>query len=127
MSAWRRKASEYLPELQSTIASPVIDNPMYLWTELQSHFSRLCTESPPNIDLLTRFWHYSQWCLRHPNPNIQTAAAIGFCGHLLDTHDTRSILPKIISREEYISLKSLLLYHNTEADHLSTLTTFPDK
>jgi hypothetical protein len=123
MSAWRKEASKRLPELQRIIASRVVNNPMRLWIELQSEFNRLCQQEPIPLDLLRRFWAYALWCMEREG-DVGTGAALGFCEHLMDTKESRSILPEIMSRQEYQSLKSLLLYHNAEADYEAVLKCF---
>jgi hypothetical protein len=56
--------------------------------------------------------------------DVGTAAALGFCEHLIDTKESRSILPEIMSQQDYQSLKGLLLYHNTEIDYEAVLKCF---
>jgi hypothetical protein len=113
MSRWRREASTRLPELQPLIASKLVDSPMMLWVELNHEFERLCAMATPPLDLLKRVWSYGEWCLKHGNDDAQTAAALGFCEHLMDTPQRRAILPKIMQRSDFLGLRSLLERHNT--------------
>lgn len=113
MSKWRREASERLPELQGIIASKLVDNPMMLWIELNLEFEKLCEIEPPQVELLKRIWTYCQWCLEHGSDDVRTAAALGFCEHLIDTPKKIQILSKIMGRSDFLDLRSLLEYHNT--------------
>jgi len=123
MSAWRKEASKRLPELQRFIASRKVDNPMMLWIELLMEFERLCKQERVPLDLLRRLWGYAKWCMERGD-DVGTAAALGFCEHLIDTKESRSILPEIMSQQDYQSLKGLLLYHNTEIDYEAVLKCF---
>jgi hypothetical protein len=113
MSAWRKEALRQLPEFQSVIASREIDNPMMLWIELQMKFAQLCEQEPPPLDLLRRFWEYAKWCMEGGDVDVSTAAALAFSEHLLDSEAIPPLLPRIMSRQDYEGLKSLLLYHNS--------------
>lgn len=115
MSKWRREASERLLELQPIIASKLVDSPMMLWIELNQEFDRLCKTDPPPLDLLKRIWGYCEWCLKQGTSDIQTAAVLGFCEHLIDTPERTAILPKIMRRSDFLDLRNLLEYHNTSA------------
>jgi len=113
-----------LPELQRIISSRLMDNPMMLWIEFQSEFKRLCLHDSPPIDLLARVWQYAKWCLAHGSPDVSTAAALGFCEHLLDHPACAAVLPKIMDRSDFLSIRTLLDYHNTPAEvdtYLQTL------
>lgn len=123
MSAWRKEASQRLPELQRIIASREVDSPMMLWMELKCEFQRLCKQEPLPLDLLRRLWGYAEWCLERGD-DVRTGVALGFCEHLIDTKESRNILPKIMSRQDYLDLKGLLLYHNTEKDYEAVLEYF---
>lgn len=124
MSKWRREASSHLPELQSLIASRLVDSPMMLWIELNDFFGKACEKKPVDIEFLRRFWVYCQWCLENGSPDVSTAAALGFCEHLLDSLARVELLPKIISRAQFLELKEILLYHNDEAYFLAALEKF---
>jgi len=113
MSQWRREASEQIPELQRIISSQLVDNPMMLWIELNQEFERLCEKEPPPLDLLARVWQYCYWCMVNGNGDVRTAAALGFCEHLIDTPKRTALLPKIMKRSEFHEVKNLLEYHNT--------------
>ena len=113
MSQWRRKASEELPELQRLIASKDVDSPMMLWVELNQKFEKICEIEPQPLDLLKRFWRYCEWCLKHGNQDVQTAAAVGFCEHLLDSPKRAEVIPRIMGRSYFLGLRQLLEYHNS--------------
>ncbi|MFD2158005.1 hypothetical protein ACFSW8_03735 [Rubritalea tangerina] len=113
MSRWRRKASDFLPEQQSLIASKLVDSPMMLWVELQWEFRKLCELEHPPIEHLSRFWNYCDWCLLNSDDDIRTAAALGFCEQLLSSDAMAKILPKIMKRSDFLDIRSLLEYHNT--------------
>ena len=113
MSRWRREASERLPELQSIIASKLVESPMMLWIELNQEFEKLCENRPPPLDLLKRIWSYCDWCLAHGSDDVQTAAALAFCEHLIDTPKRTELLPEIMGRSEFLDHRILLEYHNT--------------
>ena len=113
MSTWRREASERLPELQHIIASRDVESPMMLWIELNAEFERMCSQTPAPIELIRRLWGYCKWCLKHPDETVQTAAALAFCEHLLDSPARIAVLPKMIGREEFLGMRSLLEYHHT--------------
>ncbi len=117
MSKWRREASDQLPELQSLIASPDIDNPMMLWIEINQKFDESCQQAPLPIDLLQRIWSYCKWCLGHRDANVRTAASVAFCEHLIDTPHRTQALPALITKTDYIELHELLLYHNSEESY----------
>lgn len=123
MSQWRREASIRLPELQNIIASKDIDSPMMLWIELNQEFERRCADETPPLDLLRRIWQYSDWCLHHRNDDVQTASALGFCEHLIDTPARIRLLPQIIKKSDFLKLQKLLEYHNSPADVASCLNS----
>lgn len=106
-------ASETLPELQKIVSANSIDSPMMLWVELNLEFERECERPEPNFDLLKRVWSYSQWCLKAGSDEVRTAAVLAFCEHLLDTESRARVLTKLISRADLLSLREILLYHNS--------------
>ena len=112
MSRWRKEASEHLPEMQSVIASKLVDSPMMLWIELQDQFGKLCESDPPPIELLSRFWKYCVWCLMNGSDDVRTAAALGFCEHLLSSPEIAHVLPKIMKRSDFLDIRNFLEYHN---------------
>lgn len=124
MSRWRHEALQRLPELQRLIASTLVDNPMMLWIELMIEFHKLCKKEPLPLELLQRIWNYALWCMRVGHPDVQTAAALAFCEHLLGPAST-PLLPQIMSRQDYMSLRELLLYHNSEQQYVAGLQQFP--
>lgn len=113
MSRWRREASERLPELQKLIASTLVDNPMMLWIELNQEFGRKCEQEDPPISLLKRIWEYCEWCLVHGSDDVRTAAALGFCEHLIDSPQRVRQLPRIMTRGDLLDLRNLVEYHNS--------------
>jgi hypothetical protein len=123
MSKWRREASERLPELHPLIASKLVDSPMMLWIELNQEFERRCAIEPPPLDLLKRVWGYCEWCLAHGSDDVRTAAALGFCEHLIDTPKRTELLPKIMRRSDFLDLRNLLEYHNTSDEVDACLKT----
>ena len=116
MSVWRREASERLPELQRIISSKLVDGPMMLWIELNIEFEKLCRQDPPPIDLLRRIWQYCDWCLQHGSGEVRTAAALGFCEHLIQTPERASLLPQLMRCDEYVELKPLMEYHHSSTE-----------
>jgi hypothetical protein len=96
---------------------------MMLWIELQLEFETLCKQEPAPLDLLRRLWRYATWCMERGD-DVGTGDALGFCEHLIDTKESRSILPQIMTRRDYQSLKGLLLYHHTEVDYEAVLKSF---
>ena len=114
MSQWRRVANERLPELRNIIDGDFVESPMSLWIELNMKFDDLCKEDMPNLDLIRRVWAYCEWCLKHPSGDVMTAAALAFCEHLIDNKTRASILPRIMSRSDYLGFRAILLYHNDE-------------
>ena len=126
MSAWRKEASQRLPELQRIIASRDVDNPMMLWIELRLKFEKLCEETPLQIDLLKRIWEYAVWCMAQGG-DVGTAAAFGLCEHLIGTRKSRAVLPRLMSRRDLEAIKGLLLYHNTEEDFENALKCFDEE
>jgi hypothetical protein len=96
---------------------------MMLWIELNMEFQRLCKQEAVPLDLLRRLWGYAKWCMERGD-DVGTGAALGFCEHLIDTKESRSILPEIMSQQDYQSLRGLLLYHHTELDYEVGLECF---
>lgn len=123
MSKWRREASERLPELQPLIASKLVDSPMMLWIELNQEFERRCAMAPPPLDFLRRVWGYCEWCLAHGGDDVRTAAALGFCEHLIDTPRRTELLPQIMRRSDFLDLRVILEYHNTSDEVNACLKT----
>ena len=122
MSRWRREASSHLPEFQGLIASKLVDSPMMLWIELNDQFGKLCDQDRPPVEALGRFWKYCDWCLSEGSDDVRTAAALGFCEHLLDTENRARVLPQIMSRADFLGLKSCLTYHNEATEFEAWLT-----
>ena len=101
MSQWRHEASQRLPELQKTIASPLVHTPSELWMEIWSEFDRLCRETPVPTELLSRIWDYAKSCLDHRDDNVQFAVISHFFQKIRDTHLYREVLPTFMRLEEY--------------------------
>lgn len=97
---------------------------MMLWIDLHTKFAQLCEHEPPALDLLRRFWGYAKWCMECGHEDVLTAAALAFCEHLLDSEASTRVLPQIMSRQDYESLKSLLLYHNSPERYEQGLKCF---
>ena len=116
MSEWRRKASELLPEMQPLISSRAVDSPMSLWVELGVEFGRRCEQPDPPVALLKRIWRYCEWCLAHPDDDVRTAAALGFCEQLLHSDEQARMLPHLMSRRDYLEIRNLLEYHNSPGE-----------
>jgi len=126
VSAWRKEASKRLPELQRIIASRDVDGPMMFWIELHSKFTGLCEETPVQVDLLKRIWEYAVWCMAQGG-DVGTAAAYGFCEHLIQTRKSRAVLPRLMSRRDLEAIKGLLLYHSTQEDFEKALKCFDEE
>ncbi len=117
MSLWRRTAVERIPSLSKLISRREIDNPMMLWIELNMEFGKALSSQPVNEVVIRQIWNYAMWCLAEShNQDVQTAVALGFVEHLLDSPKQIEWLPKLMSRSELLGFKSLLLVHNSEAD-----------
>ncbi len=112
MSLWRSEALRRLPEFHRTIVARDVDNPMMLWIELRLSFMKLCEQDPPPVEQIRRIWGYAAWCMERGHPDVGTAAAVGFCEHLLDSEPMRALLPFVMARHDYVELRDLLLYHN---------------
>ncbi|AHF93997.1 hypothetical protein OPIT5_02550 [Opitutaceae bacterium TAV5] len=89
---------------------------MMLWIELNQEFEALCEKQSPPLDLLKRIWNYCDWCLANGSDDVQTGAALGFCEHLMDTPKRIELLPKIMSRSDFLGIRNLLEYHNAPAE-----------
>ena len=113
MSRWRREASERLPELQKLVASELVNGPMMLWIELNQEFQRQCELEPVPVDLLTRIWRYCEWCIEHGSEDVRTAAILAFCEHLIDTPRRIELLPRMMSRSDFLELRHVVEYRNT--------------
>ena len=83
-----------------------------LWIELNQQFEKLCEKDTQPLSILGRIWKYCEWCLEYGNQDVQTAAAFGFCEHLLDNAERAEVLPKIMSRSSFLGLRIILEYHN---------------
>lgn len=124
MSLWRKEATARMPELQRLISSKLVDGPMMLWIELNLEFERLSGLPEVPIGLLKRIWSYCDWCLSHESDDVQTAAALGFAEHLLDTPARIKILPQVMKKSDFMGVRELLEYHNSREDidrHFKTL------
>lgn len=124
MSLWRKEASGRLPELQKIIASKEVTSPMSLWIELRLSFQKLCGQKPAPLELLRRIWGYATWCLDQGSGDVGTAAALAFCEHLIDTDESRQLLPLIMSRQDFEGCRELILYHHTKDEYESVLKLF---
>jgi hypothetical protein len=111
MSQWRKEAGSRLPELRALISAPVVDNPMMLWIELNSEFSKACKNQPVDLDLLRRIWSYGLWCLSHPSDDVSTAAALGFFEHAIDSPSCSGLLSQITTRPVMEGFRQLMEYH----------------
>jgi hypothetical protein len=125
MSAWRNEATKKLPELQHIIDAHGDGSPTKLRKKLHLEFKRLCRQDPPPLDLLRRFWHYAQWCMRRRD-NAAPAATMEFCERLLDTPACRKVLPQIMCRRDYEQAKGVLLCRNTEQAYQKGLAFFDE-
>jgi hypothetical protein len=89
---------------------------MMLWIELNREFEKLCRLDPTPVDLLRRVWQYCDWCLLHGNDDVRTGAALGFCEHLIDTPERVALLPKIMSRSDFLALRNVVEYHRSPGE-----------
>jgi len=96
MSQWRKEAVSRLPELRKLITDKYTNSPMTLWIELSITFEELAKEEPLRIDLLRRLWSYCEWCVAHRSGDVSTAAALGFCEHLIDSKSKIAVEEKIM-------------------------------
>ncbi len=103
------------------VASRDINNPMMLWIELNMKLKDLCRESLLPLDIMKRIWGYFEWCLQHRDDDVMTAAAVGFCEHLIDTPERAQLLPSLMTKDDYLGFRELLLHHNSEEDYKSWL------
>ena len=101
MSQWRQEASKRLPELQSSIASTLVENPADLWMQLRNDFDHLCHKEPPPIELLSRIWDYAKWSMEHKSEVVQYAVINCFLDSIEDTRLYRTVLPTFMSDKEY--------------------------
>lgn len=69
-------------------------------------------------------WDYALWCMKKGNDDVRTAAALGFCEHLIDTKTSRRLLPLIMKRKLFEGFKDLLLYHKSEEQYEAALKLF---
>ena len=99
---------------------------MMLWIELNSAFEKACDQVPLPLDQLRRFWSYCEWCLEHGSDDVMTAAALGFCEHLIDTASRVEALPLIMPQARFEQFRDLLLYHNDEAKYLAVFERFTE-
>ncbi len=96
---------------------------MMLWIELNREFERMCEQENPPLEALKRMIGYSNWCLDHGADDVRTAAALAFCEHHLDTDARARLLPRLMSRAEFLELRELLQYHNAPEAIDQWLTT----
>ncbi len=116
MSEWRRKASEFIPELQGQIAAAW--SPMSLWIDLHLAFER--AHRTGNADQVGRILKYARWCWRARSPDTVTAVMCAFFEHLPEYESMRSDIPQWFSAAEFEELREVFSYH-AGAEIVSTI------
>jgi hypothetical protein len=112
MNEWRKNALEKIPSQRELIQSNEIDSIGMLWIELDMLIENKDFES------LNEIFDYAKWCLEDSdNAEIRTVVLTHFYEHLLEKEHIRKILPNFLTKSDFINLKEVFLYHNTEEDY----------
>ena len=107
MSAWRRKAIEWLPDLKRVVSEA--PSPMALWIELLSEFDaafRVC-----DADKTDRILKYARWCWQGRNEQAVIAVKCAFFEHLPLHRGMCEEIPRWFSRAEFDRLRPVFGYH----------------
>jgi hypothetical protein len=105
MSAWRRKAIEFLPDQRALIERS--ESVGMLWVELWFVFCD--AHRPPINDALIRgTYQFALWTLKHSGDgDIQTATCFHFYEHLPEEPLVRKQAPHYMFRSEVLGLSEI--------------------
>lgn len=116
MSAWRRKAIELLPEYRQLVE--VADTPMFLWTELESVFSRASEQE--DISTLSKIFDYAQWCWKESRyDDTINGALIGFYENIPSRKEDWWTVPRFIQSADFNRLEQVFRYFLTDEQFTS--------
>jgi hypothetical protein len=95
------------PEIRSKITEDDKDNPYMLMIELAEWLKKL-PKKKLTPEIIDRVILFSNWCFEHPRgkdagDDILTIFTVSFLEHLFDSDRTRSLLPKIITRDDLVT------------------------
>lgn len=131
MVDWREKAEEMLPELKEHIKSA--ETPMGLWIEIRLAFEK-AYRLPHNESFIRRTYQFASWSMMQPEgegedagKHLPTCAAVCFYEHLPVFKPARDDLSRWMTRQQVLNMKSIFLYHTTEADFNKLLSRLSDK
>jgi hypothetical protein len=115
MTAWRRVALDFLPELRDRIEHA--DSPMRLWGDILLRFEDAFRAG--NGDLTSRFFRYAEWSLataqREPT-DASTAAWCAFYEHLPRVSGLAGELHRFLPRHQFLRVQRAFRHHLTEAE-----------
>lgn len=115
MSKWRKAALEKIPSRKDVITDSDVDSIGMFWVELDVVFHEAYNPKLKNEKLIEEIWNYAEWCLKESNDaDIQTVVITHFYEDLLNNKEVREELPKYLSKDDFLSLKEVFLYHNSE-------------
>jgi hypothetical protein len=106
MSAWRRKAIEFLPGQRTLIEDS--ESVGMLWVELWFLFCD-AHRHPPDEALIRGTYQFALWTLKHSGDgDIQTATCFHFYEHLPEEPLVRKQAPRYMFRSEVLGLSEVL-------------------
>jgi hypothetical protein len=105
MSAWRRKAIEFFPDLRSELEDPE--------TTIYSVFFELlprCREAHDRGDTaeLERIYGFADWCASQKERELWNAVGVAFYEHLADSNRTFEAIPQWVRKPIFDDIAGLL-------------------
>ena len=124
MSAWRRKAIEFLPECRRKIE--IADSPMALWVDLYLEFEDAVRDGKESLQ--RRFLKYAAWCISPaagPSPtDASTAAVCAFYESIGGDKAMWRLFRKWFSRREFLDIRETFAYHLSADEYEQLLNTY---
>ncbi len=125
MSAWRRTAIEKLPQHRKLIARS--ESVGMLWVDLW-HIFVAAHRPPADEATIKSIYEFADWCLAESrNADIATSTVCHFYEHLPTETLVRQLLPKNMSRQDFMGMSEVFKYHLSSDEHKAFLREFMEQ
>lgn len=109
MSAWRRKAIEFLPSKRSLEEGA--ESPMSLWIALNLVAERAFESRPVDDSTLKGIFAYGRYCWTSPDADVSTAVVVAFFENIVRSAAARADLHRWLTLSEFDGLAEPFRYH----------------
>lgn len=121
MSAWRRVATEKLPQFAQLIDRS--ESVGMLWIDVWNKFEH-AHRDPVDEETIRRIYDFAWWAAASPDPAVSSATATEFFESLPTNNNVRAVLHRHMSREQFLGMVELFKYHLSPEDHRTFVDDF---